>query len=340
MAKVLSIINMKRAHAGEALSVLGDGTPPALRPASACFAARDGNGGGMGGGLTGDKSGEIWNPETVALKDLNLNERWLQSRIKANPEILGIGDVFVRDHERVLPGGGRLDLLLESGNHGKRYEVEIQLGATDPSHIVRVIEYWDLERQLWPEYAHCGVIIAEEITDRFFNVISLLNRGGRMPIMALKLTAIRSPNNPGNAGLLFTKILGEPVPFDDAELAPEVDRAHWIREAGNEWMSLVDKFHENTNLPKNEFPLHYTKSYVSILVNGISVVFFYQRQKGVRVDVKSSSAPNLKEALKKGGVDFNSTSGGKYIGVIVLPSNVGKLADIVGKLLKAANSDA
>ena len=37
-------------------------------------------------------------------------------------------------------------LLQEADGHG-RYEVEIQLGASDESHIIRTIEYWDIERK-------------------------------------------------------------------------------------------------------------------------------------------------------------------------------------------------
>ena len=57
-----------------------------------------------------------------------------------------------------------------------RYEVEIMLGTLDESHIIRTIEYWDIERQRFPSYEHVAVIVAEEITSRFFNVIGLLNR--------------------------------------------------------------------------------------------------------------------------------------------------------------------
>jgi len=47
-----------------------------------------------------------------------------------------------------------------------RYEIEIQLGATDPSHIIRTIEYWDTEKERYPQYDHCAVIVAEEITGK------------------------------------------------------------------------------------------------------------------------------------------------------------------------------
>ena len=101
----------------------------------------------------------------------------MQARILEDPALLGLGDVEVRDTERVQPGGGRLDMLLYDSLGKTRYEVELQLGATDESHIIRAIEYWDVERRRYPQYEHVAVIIAEEITGRFFNVISL-NRPG------------------------------------------------------------------------------------------------------------------------------------------------------------------
>jgi hypothetical protein len=35
---------------------------------------------------------------------------------------------------------GRLDLLLQDSETNRRYEIEIQLGATDETHIIRTIE--------------------------------------------------------------------------------------------------------------------------------------------------------------------------------------------------------
>ncbi len=37
------------------------------------------------------------------------------------------------------------------------------LGAVDESHIIRTIEYWDVERQRYPTLQHRAVIVAEEI---------------------------------------------------------------------------------------------------------------------------------------------------------------------------------
>ena len=30
-------------------------------------------------------------------------------------------------------------------------------------------EYWDIERRRYPQYDHCAVLIAEDITSRFLN---------------------------------------------------------------------------------------------------------------------------------------------------------------------------
>ena len=42
----------------------------------------------------------------------SLNERWVQDVIAEDPSILGIGDVVLKDKERVHRNAGRLDLLL------------------------------------------------------------------------------------------------------------------------------------------------------------------------------------------------------------------------------------
>jgi hypothetical protein len=98
-----------------------------------------------------------------------LNERWLHNVIAKDPSVLGIGDVILKDREHIHPGAGRLDLLLQDSDGYRRYEVEIQLGSTDESHIIRALEYWDIERRRYPQYDHIAVLIAEDITGRFLD---------------------------------------------------------------------------------------------------------------------------------------------------------------------------
>src|SRR5437763_17140554 len=102
------------------------------------------------------------------------------------------------------PGAGRLDLLLEEPDPdaARRYEVEVQLGPTDEAHIIRTIEYWDIERKRYPQYDHCAVLVAEDITSRFLNVISLFN--GTIPFVALQMQALKVGEH---TTLIFTNLI-------------------------------------------------------------------------------------------------------------------------------------
>ncbi len=149
---------------------------------------------------------QTFTPEIVPLGNASgLNEKWLQDQIAANPSILGLGELDLKDRERMQPGAGRLDLLFQDPETNRRYEVEIQLGKTNESHIIRTIEYWDIERQRYPNLDHCAVIVAEDITARFLNVIKLFN--GCIPLIAIKLQAIREPG--GKIGLVATRVGGK-----------------------------------------------------------------------------------------------------------------------------------
>src|SRR3989440_741973 len=144
-------------------------------------------------------------PEKIWLKDHpELNERWVQDRIAEDPMLLGLGDLVLKDKERMQPRAGRLDLLLQDSEGDRRYEVEVQLGSTDESHIIRTIEYWDIERKRYPQYDHCAVLVAEDITSRFLNVVALFN--GMIPLIALQMQALKVGDQ---STLLFTKVMDE-----------------------------------------------------------------------------------------------------------------------------------
>ena len=81
-------------------------------------------------------------PEHLSLRTHPFfNEKWLQDRIAEDPSILGLGDLEVLSVERQQDHAGRLDMLLIDAERERRYELEIQLGATDESHIIRCLEY-------------------------------------------------------------------------------------------------------------------------------------------------------------------------------------------------------
>jgi len=136
--------------------------------------------------------------------------------------LLGLGDLDVKEVERRQPHAGRLDLLLSDAETGTRYEVDLQLSATDESHIIRTIEYRDSQGRRYPQYDHVAVIIAGEITARLFNLNSLFNEF--TPIIAIQMTA----NSVGSDSvtLIFTKVLARTVPGTSAGAMVAPGRTH------------------------------------------------------------------------------------------------------------------
>ncbi len=167
-----------------------------------------------------------------------LTEKWVQERIAQEPKMLELGDVALKDKERIQPRAGRLDLLLQDVEEPRRFEVEIQLGSTDESHIIRTIEYWDIERKRYPQYEHTAVIIAEDITARFLNVISLFN--GFIPLVAIQMRALRLGNQ---IGLVFTKVLDQVSLglVEEDEEHETADRAYWEQRGSVKTLGMADR---------------------------------------------------------------------------------------------------
>jgi hypothetical protein len=196
----------------------------------------------------------------------NYNEVWLQNLIASDPEILGLGSLVVKDRERTHRGGGRLDMLLQDEDGIGRYEIEIQLGASDESHIIRTIEYWDHERKLYPQYEHTAVLIAEDITSRFLNVVSLFN--GHIPIMALQLTAVETPEG---VGILFTRVLDTVklgLVDEDETVSDITDRTYWEKtKTSPAMLALADQIYEICRSFAPNLIQSYKKNYIGFRLN-------------------------------------------------------------------------
>jgi hypothetical protein len=194
--------------------------------------------------------------EKISLKNHpEFNEQWVQDRIAEDPSILGLGDVILKDKERIQPRAGRLDILLQDAELNRRYEVEIQLGSTDESHIIRTIEYWDIERKRYPQYDHVAVIVAEDITSRFLNVISLFN--GTIPLIAVQMNALKLDKN---IGLSFTTVVNQMTLglVDEEEVEEATDRAYWENRGSKKTVTMADQILEIARQFDKQFELRYT----------------------------------------------------------------------------------
>ena len=215
-----------------------------------------------------------------------LNEKWLQEKIAEEPEILGLGEnIEIRDTERRQSSGGRLDLLLKDES-GKRFTVELQLGECDPDHIIRTIEYWDIERKRFPQFEHCAVIVAENITSRFWNIINLFNRS--IPLIAIQLDVRQVENG---FTLNFIKVLDEiEYGAEEEEISEPTDRAYWEKKSTPEVLSLVDSLKSSLNKFFPETDLNYNKREIGLKRNNVSdnFVAFKPRKKYLYVLVRKN----------------------------------------------------
>lgn len=279
-------------------------------------------------------------PQKIKLKDHpTLNENWLQDIIAKNPEIIGLGELIVKDKERKQPRAGRLDLLLQDPEINKRYEVEIQLGKTDESHIIRTIEYWDIERKRYPQYEHCAVIIAEEITSRFLNVISLFN--GTIPLIAIQLTAYKNGNE---YFLTFNTVLDEitlGLVDDDEEISEVTDRNYWLNKGTPKTVQIVDEVLTIIQEILPGYELKYNKFYIGLAQNGRADNFIsFRARKGyTRMDIRMDKSENLENKMENIGLDLVDYEKRTSCYRIKLKMNdVKKYREFLGTLIKLAKN--
>lgn len=230
-----------------------------------------------------------------------LSERWVQGVLAADPSLLGLGELDMREAERRQPHGGRLDMLLEDTDTSTRYEVELQLGGTDESHIIRTLEYWDTERRRYPQYDHIAVIVAEEITSRFFNVISLFN--GFIPIVAIQMTALRVSED--QVALVFTKVLDHAVlGTDEEDRAEPTDRGHWDKRSAPEIMKLVDRLHSMVEQHDSGVELKYNKHYIGLVKNGTATTYvsMIPQKKKMNVSFRIPRSDEVTDMIDESGI--------------------------------------
>lgn len=228
-------------------------------------------------------SSEMFDSKIISIKDAGYDEAWLQNTICENPQKLGLGDLQLVAKERIISSGGRLDILFQDTSEEKMFEVEVQLGETDPSHIIRTIEYWDLIRKKYPLRQHYGVLVAETITKRFFNVIGLLST--TIPIIAIQCQIVEIEEK---KALVFTKVLDayeEPEDFQ-SESDEKVDESYWEK-MFPKILSIAKKAYQETKEIYQNTTLEYNKWSIAIKKNGYNQLRFNKRSKDfVHIELK------------------------------------------------------
>jgi hypothetical protein len=276
--------------------------------------------------------------ETISIRrHPELSERWVQDRIAEDPSILRLGDVIFKDKERIQPRTGRLDLLLQDADLSQRYEVEIQLGPTDESHIIRTIEYWDIERKRYPQYDHTAVIIAEDITSRFLNIISLFK--GMIPLIAIQMKAVQIEDK---IGLLFTTVLNQ-MSFglveEDEEVQEPADRSYWESRATKKTVAMADKLLEMVKQHDKTYELKYNKFYIGLAKNGqpSNFLIFSPKKSFLKFQPRLEKSQEIQDSLEEAGLDIMDYSlrNGRYR-IRLQPGDIEKHKEIISEIITKA----
>ena len=271
--------------------------------------------------------------EKISLKNHpSLNEKWLQERISENPKILGLpGELELLDKERKQKVG-RLDLLLANFESNARYEVEVQLGTTDESHIIRCIEYWDIEKRRYPHYDHCAVLIAEDITSRFLNVLGLFN--GHIPMIILQLNALRVEDK---ILLNFVRVMDrfELRKDDQNEVQlTQTDRNYWNDKANSKTVKIADRILGVINQkaePKQQ--LNYNKHYIGLSdgVKSRNFIHFKPKKQFTHILFEIEQKEDWIEKIEE--ADMTAELSDKWLKVTLTPNQLEKSLEVLEPLI-------
>lgn len=263
----------------------------------------------------------------------------MQDLIANDPSILGLGDLELRQKERIQPRAGRLDLLLQDPDSKRRYEVELQLGATDETHIIRTIEYWDIERKRYPQYDHCAVLIAEDVTSRFLNVISLFN--GAIPLIALQMQALKVA---GKTTIVFTRVLDEMtrglVDEDEEAEALPADRSYWEGKGSKATLGLVDQCLQMIHTLDPSVDLKYNKHYIGLGRDGQphNFVTFRPKKNTLTIEFKLPQNDDVDGIIDEAGLDkLDYNARWNLYRLRLTSADVKTKGEALGKLIKLAH---
>lgn len=270
----------------------------------------------------------------IKLKDIGKDEKWLQEQVEKDPSILGLGDLAIIERERKQISGGKIDFLMYNPEDGVRYEIELMLGKLDESHIIRTIEYWDIERRRFPSLEHRAVIVAEDITNRFFNIINLLNRS--IPIIAIQLNCTVHESN---LFLNFVKVLDITEPSDEEEQGTEeqVDRKYWEQRSNEKSIQIFDKIVEIVTQQSSDLRIAYNKYHIAIGSTGNNFAWFHPRKGShLHFDIKvdQENVQGIISKLEEVGIECRARSNGRQISIVVTLKEISDNNELIAKIIK------
>lgn len=266
---------------------------------------------------------DIKAPSLVSIRDVNLDEYWLQDYICQNPSCLGLGDLELVSKEKKQSSGGRLDILMK-GSDDELYEIEVMLGETDETHIIRTIEYWDIEKKKRPKRQHTAVLVAERINSRFYNVLNLLSHS--VPIVGIQANLYKHSDE---LSLIFTKIIDS---FEEPEIDEEGVISHgieYLREKSPETAEVIEILTPEIITTCKDNRINLRKNGATVFLRGAKKITVSRRgnkQSSVQYQISEEDRTSAEELLETHAISYDYKNG--YIRIWLNPKSLRENLDV------------
>ncbi len=147
------------------------------------------------------------------------------------------------------------------------------------------------------------MIVAEDITGRFLNVISLFN--GSIPLVAIKLSAVKLGDS---VSLVCSTVLDEMrlgLVDEDEEVQAVADRSYWEARASKHTLSMADELLEVVRGLDPALELKYNKFYIGLAKGGQpnNFVIFRPKKDWLRLEVRLDRSDETQAQLDASGLD-------------------------------------
>ena len=183
--------------------------------------------------------------------------------------------------------------------------------------------------------------MAEEITSRFLNVISLFN--GTIPLVAVQMRALQLGNT---VSLVFTTVLDQVklgLVDDDEEVHEVTDRGYWENRGSKNTVAIADEVLEILQTLDPALELKFNKFYVGLARAGQpdNFVVLRPKKKDLRVEARVDKDASIEQQLDAAGLDLMDYDerSGRYR-VRLGKGDVKKHAEVLTELLTTAHLKA
>lgn len=178
------------------------------------------------------------------------------------------------------------------------------------------------------------MLVAEDITSRFLNVVSLFN--GTIPLVAIQMQALLLE---GKVALVFTTVLDEVTRgIDDEEEEVETaDRNYWELRGSKATVALADQLLELIHEFVPRLELKYNKDYIGLGKDGQPNNFavFRPKKNSLNLEIRLQQSDEIERKIGDSGLDTMEYDrrGGRYR-LRLAPLDVKKHSEVLKELMR------